>query len=99
MTGYNDGMIVSIEHKGLADLHWKDQSKGVMQSLVKRLKQILALLETARTIDDMNLPGLKLHSLKGDMKGFYSVSISGNWRVVFRFGDGNAFDVNLVDYH
>jgi len=92
-------MIVSIEHKGLADLHWKDQSKGVMQSLVKRLKQILALLETARTIDDMNLPGLKLHSLKGDMKGFYSVSISGNWRVVFRFGDGNAFDVNLVDYH
>ncbi len=92
-------MIVSIEHKGLADLHWKDQSKGVMQSLVKRLKQILALLETARTIDDMNLPGLKLHSLKGDMKGFFSVSISGNWRVVFRFVDGNAFDVNLVDYH
>ena len=92
-------MIVSIEHKGLADLHWKDQSKGVMQSLVKRLKQILALLETARTIDDMNLPGLKLHSLKGDMKGFYSVSIPGNWRVVFRFVDGNAFDVNLVDYH
>ncbi len=70
-----------------------------MQSLVKRLKQILALLETARTIDDMNLPGLKLHSLKGDMKGFFSVSISGNWRVVFRFVDGNAFDVNLVDYH
>ncbi len=92
-------MIVNIEHKGLADLHWKDQSKGVMQSLVKRLKQILALLETARTIDDMDLPGLKLHPLKGNMKGFYSVSVSGNWRVIFRFGDGNALDVNLVDYH
>jgi len=65
-------MIVSIEHKGLAALHWKDQSKGVMQSLVKRLKQILALLETARTIDDMNLPGLRLHALKGDMDGFYT---------------------------
>ena len=92
-------MIVSIVHKGLATLHWKDQSKGVMQPLVKRLRQILALLETARTIDDMNLPGLKLHPLKGDMKGFYSVSVSGNWRVVFRFVDGNALDVNLVDYH
>lgn len=92
-------MIMSIEHKGLADLHWKDQSKGIMQSLVKRLKQILALLDTARIIDDMNLPGLKLHPLKGDMKGFYSVSVSGNWRVIFRFVDGNALDVNLVDYH
>lgn len=92
-------MIVNIEHKGLAALHWKDQSKGVMQSLVKRLKQILALLETAKTVDDMNLPGLKLHPLKGDMNGFYSVSVSGNWRVVFRFVDGNAEDVNLIDYH
>jgi toxin HigB-1 len=92
-------MIVSIEHKGLAALHWKDQSKGVMQSLVKRLKQILALLETAKTVDDMNLPGLKLHPLKGDMSGFYSISVSGNWRVIFRFVDGNAEDVNLIDYH
>jgi proteic killer suppression protein len=92
-------MIVSIEHKGLAALHWKDQSKGVMQSLVKRLRQILALLETAKTVDDMNLPGLKLHPLKGNMNGFYSVSVSGNWRVTFRFVDGNAEDVNLIDYH
>ena len=77
-------MIGSIQHKGLADLYWKDQSKGVMQSLVKRLRQILALLETAKTVDDMNIPGLKLHQLKGELKGFYSVSVSGNWRVIFR---------------
>ncbi len=92
-------MIVSIEHKGLAALHWKDQSKGIMQSLVKRLKQILALLETARTVNDMDLPGLRLHLLKGELNGFYSISVSGNWRVIFRFEDGNAYDVNLVDYH
>ena len=92
-------MIVSIQHKGLAALHWKDESKGVNQSFVKRLRQILALLETAKKIDDMNLPGLRLHPLKGDMKGFYSVSVSGNWRVIFRFVDGNAEDVDLIDYH
>lgn len=92
-------MIVNIEHKGLASLHWKDQRKGVMQSQVKRLRHILALLETAKTVEDMNLPGLRLHPLKGDMDSFYSVVVSGNWRVIFRLVDGNAQDVNLVDYH
>jgi len=70
-----------------------------MQSQVKRLRHILALLETTKTVEDMNLPGLRLHSLKGDMDGFYSVAVSGNWRVIFRFVDGNVQDVNLVDYH
>jgi proteic killer suppression protein len=92
-------MIGSIRHKGLAALHWNDQSKGVMQSLVKRLRQILALLETAETVNDMDVPGLRLHELKGEFKGFYSVSVSGNWRVIFRFVDGNAEDVDLIDYH
>jgi len=57
------------------------------------------LLETAFTVEDMNIPGLKLHQLKGDMAGFYAVSISGNWRVIFRFEDGEAADVDLIDYH
>ncbi len=92
-------MIGSIQHKGLAALYRNDQSKGVMQSLVKRLRQILALLETAKTVDDMDIPGLKLHQLKGEFKGFYSVSVSGNWRVIFRFVDGKAEDVDLIDYH
>jgi proteic killer suppression protein len=92
-------MIGSIRHKGLADLHWKSQSRGVMQSLVKRLRQVLALLETANTVDDMNIPGLRLHALKGDRRGFYSVSVSGNWRIIFRLINGNAEDVNLIDYH
>ncbi len=92
-------MIVSIRHKGLADLYWKNESKGILQSLVKRLRQVLALLETAKTVEDMNIPGLRLHPLKGDMKGFYSMNVSGNWRVVFRFVNGDVLDVNLIDYH
>lgn len=99
VTRYTHVMIGSIKHKGLAALYWDDQSKGVMQSLVKRLKQILALLEAAETIDDMDAPRLRLHQLKGDLKGFYSVYVSGNWRVIFRFVDGDAEDVDLIDYH
>ena len=92
-------MIGSIKHKGLAALYYDGQTKGVNQSLVKRLRHILALLATAFTVEDMNLPGLKLHQPKGDLAGFYSVSVSGNWRVIFRFEEGQAFDVDLVDYH
>jgi proteic killer suppression protein len=83
----------------LAALYDDDQTRGVKQSLVKRLRYILALLETAFTVEDMNIPGLKLHQLKGDLAGFYAVSVSGNWRVIFRFEDGEATDVDLIDYH
>ena len=92
-------MIGSITHKGLAALYYDDQTRGVKQSLVKRLRQILASLATAGTVEDMNLPGLKFHQLKGDLAGFYAVSVSGNWRVIFRFEDGQASEVNLLDYH
>ena len=92
-------MIRSITHKGLAALFYDDQTKGVKQTLVKRLRQILAMLATAVTVDDMNLPGLKLHQLKGDLAGFYAVSVSGNWRIIFRFEDGQATEIDLVDYH
>ena len=98
VTGYN---IHDRQHKakGLAALYYDDQTKGVKQSLVKRLRYILALLATAFIVDDMNIPGLKLHQLKGDLAGFYAVSVSGNWRVIFRFEDGEATDVDLIDYH
>jgi toxin HigB-1 len=92
-------MIANIKHKGLAALYYDDRTKGVKQSLVKRLRQILALLATAITVEDMNLPGLKLHQLKGDLTGFYAVSVSGNWRVIFRFEEGQATEVDLIDYH
>lgn len=92
-------MIGSFRHKGLAALYRDDTTRGVKQSLVKRLREILALLETAQTVDDMNIPGLKLHPLKGDMAGFYAVSVSGNWRITFRFREGRPTNVDLLDYH
>ncbi len=92
-------MIGNIRHKGLAALYYDDQTMGVKQSLVKRLRYILALLATAFTVEDMNIPALKLHKLKGDLAGFYAVSVSGNWRVIFRFEEGQATDVDLIDYH
>ena len=66
---------------------------------VKRLRQILALLETAETIDDMDLPGLRLHELSGKRKGTWAVSVSRNWRVTFNIQGGDVFDVNYEDYH
>jgi toxin HigB-1 len=92
-------VIGNIRHKGLAALYYDDQPKGVKQSLVKRLRHILALLASAVTVEDMDLPGLRLHKLKGDLGGFYAVFVSGNWRVIFRFEDGKATEVDLIDYH
>ena len=92
-------MIRNIRHKGLAALFHHDQTKGVQQTHVKRLRQILFLLDTATVLSDMNAPGLQLHNLKGDLLGFYTVTVSGNWRVIFRFENGDALDVDYLDYH
>ena len=92
-------MVGSIKHKGLADLYYDDQTKGVKQEFVKRLRNILAFLDTAFVAEDMNIPGLRFHQLKGNLAGFYSVSVSGNWRVIFSFENGQANDVDLIDYH
>lgn len=92
-------MIRNIRHKGLEALHTNDQTKGVNQSHVKRLRLILALLNTANALDDLDLPGMKLHLLRGNLAGFHAVSVSGNWRIIFRFEDGDAWDVDYIDYH
>jgi proteic killer suppression protein len=64
-----------------------------------RLRDILARLDAARTVADMDMPGFRLHSLKGEWKGFWTVSVRANWRVIFRFVDPDAFDVDYLDYH
>jgi toxin HigB-1 len=69
------------------------------RTLLIMVELILADLDAAETIDHMRQPGYRLHELKGDLYGFYAVDVSGNWRVVFRFEDGQASDINLVDYH
>ena len=74
-------------------------SSGVDSQNVARIRKILALLETAETLEDMDLPGLGLHQLKGNRKGTWAVKVSGNWRITFKIQNGDAFDVNYEDYH
>ncbi len=92
-------MIKSFKHKGLKKLFDTGNHKGVNPEHVKRLKLILARLDASQTKDDMNLPGLSLHLLKGELKDFWAVTVSGNWRVYFRFENNNVVDVNYGDYH
>ena len=73
--------------------------KGVNSEHVGKLRNILARLAAANTIADMDLPGFRLHSLKGERKGFYAVTVHAKWRVIFRFGNGKAEDVDYIDYH
>ncbi len=92
-------MIRNFKHKGLKQLFEKGTKSGVDAHHVKRLKLILALLETAESIEDMDLPGLKLHELKGKRKHTWALKVSGNWRVTFRLEKGDALDINYEDYH
>ncbi len=92
-------MIQKFKHKGLKQLFETGSSAGINPQHETRLRQILALLETAETLDDMDLPGLNLHELKGERKGTWSVKVSGNWRVTFKLQQGDAFDINYEDYH
>jgi proteic killer suppression protein len=92
-------MIESIRHKGLRQLFEDDKPKGVNPDHVRKIRQILGVLNAAQTIDAIRLPTFGLHPLKGELKGFWAVSVRANWRIIFRFEDGKAFDVDLVDYH
>ena len=92
-------MIKNFKHKGLKKLFETGAASGIQPHHTARLRQILALLETADSIDDMDLPGLNLHKLKGQRKGTYAVKVSGNWRVTFKIIDGDILDLNYEDYH
>ena len=92
-------MIASFRHRGLKSLYDGRTARRVAPEHVRRLLDILAVLDRSRGPDDMDLPGFRLHPLKGEMKGHYAVSVSGNWRVTFRFEDGHAVDVDYLDYH
>ena len=92
-------MIEGFRHKGLRQLFENDNAKGVSAEHVRKIKQILAVLHAAQAIDALRLPTFGLHALKGDLKGFWAVTVRANWRIIFRFEDGKALDVDLVDYH
>ena len=88
-----------IRHKGLRELFERDSGRRLPAHFVPRVRYILTMLDEARRPKDMDRPGLKLHPLKGDRRGQWSVWVSGNWRIVFRFNEGEVVDVDIVDYH
>ena len=92
-------MIKKFKHKGLKKLFESGVASGIQPQHANRLIKILSLLETADSIEDMDLPGLNLHELKGQRKVTYAVKVSGNWRVTFKFIDGDIFNVDYEDYH
>jgi len=92
-------MITSIRHKGLKRLYDEDDPRGVIPEHAKKLRDILVRLDAAEGVADMDLPGFRLHPLKAGLKGFWAVTVRANWRVIFRFADGDASDVDYVDYH
>jgi proteic killer suppression protein len=92
-------VIQSIRHKGLKRLYEDDDQRGVIAEHADKLRDILAWLDAATSTGDMDLPGLRLHALKGDMKGLWAVTVRANWRVIFRFDDQGPFDVDYLDYH
>jgi len=92
-------MIRSIRHKGLKRLYADDDPRGVLREHAVKLRDILARLDAASAVSDMDLPGFRLHPLKGELKGSWAVTVRANWRVIFRFVEGDALDVDYADYH
>jgi proteic killer suppression protein len=92
-------VIESIRHKGLRRFYEEDDRRALPPDMVERIHVILSALDEAKVIEDMNHPTLRLHPLKGERKGFWSVTVRANWRIIFRFVDCRALDVDFLDYH
>ena len=92
-------MIESFRHKGLRRLYEKDDRRALPPDMVQKIRSILVALDEAKVIEDMDIPTFRLHALKGDLKGLWAVTVRANWRIVFGFADGKAFDVDFTDYH
>ena len=92
-------MIKSFRHKGLRALFETGSVAGVQPGHAAKLRMQLAALDSAQSIDDMSIPGFRLHPLKGTMSGRWSITVSGNWRITFEFRDGNAYVLDYEDYH
>jgi len=99
VTRYARNVIRSIRHKGLKRLHEDDDPRGVLNEHAERLRDILARLDAAGDISDMDLPGFRLHPLKGELRGFWAVTVRANWRVIFRIVNRDTVDVDYIDYH
>ncbi|MEZ9191314.1 type II toxin-antitoxin system RelE/ParE family toxin [Vibrio sp. 10N.286.52.F8] len=92
-------MIKTFKHKGLKKFFETGSKAGIQAKHEHKLRMQLAAIDTATIIDDVDLPGFKLHPLKGDRDGIWSITVNGNWRITFEFIDGNAYILNYEDYH
>ncbi len=92
-------MIVSFRHKGLKRFYEEDDPSKLPAEMIERIRGILTVLEHATELSAVDRPTLRLHALKGDLKGFHAVTVRANWRIMFRFEGGNSRDVDFVDYH
>lgn len=92
-------MIKSFSHKGLENFFYEGSKSGIQSNHAQKIADILDRLDASVDINDMNYPGANLHQLKGKLKGTWSVRVSGNWRITFRFIEGHAYVVNYQDYH
>jgi proteic killer suppression protein len=92
-------MIESFRHKGLKALFEDDDRSKIRADQAGRIGLILSALDQAGRAEDMRQPTFRLHALKGDLKGFWAVTVRANWRIIFRFADGRATDIDLIDYH
>ena len=98
-TKYTKSMIKIFKHKGLEKFFTKGSKAGIRAARAAKISDRLAFLHAASVVGDMDKPGYRLHELKGKLKGHWAVDVSGNWRIVFRFEDGNAYIINYEDYH
>jgi proteic killer suppression protein len=92
-------MITSIAHRGLRRLIEKGETKHLQSTLLPRIRQILGLMNSSERLEDLGIPELHLHPLTGNLKGFWSVTVRANWRIIFQFDQGNFHNIDLVDYH
>ena len=92
-------MIKTFSHKGLRNFFDNGDSTKIQNGHAKKLRLLLANLNAATRVENMNLPSLALHKLHGNKEGFWSIKVNGNWRLIFRFNNGDAFDVDYIDYH
>jgi proteic killer suppression protein len=97
MLQRQDDRIVSTQ--GSRRFYETDDRRSLPPAMVERIRTVLGYLESAGSIEDMNKPSLRLHPLRGELKGYWAVTVRANWRIIFRFVDGRAFDVDFVDYH
>ena len=92
-------MIISWKHKGLRAFYETGSTKGINTNHAKRLRRVLLILDSARHSSELDLPGWRFHSLRGELADYWSVSISGNWRIIFRMFDDHVELVDYLDYH